>query len=216
MRDFGYEPGIDFDDLRYDEKTRLLEASFFPPDGINEHGVVAGLANVRSLQYNYDHGKKTIFITRLVREILDHASNVDEAADIALQHNVYCNGLTSLDVHTLVADPSGRSILLEIYDGEMRVIPNTEPWQVITNSPAYNIPIYAQMAACWRYDEVYSSLERVQGRIDTNEAFSILQRVGNPYTQWSTVYNMTARTMDVAIDFDFTQIFHFGLNTVTF
>ncbi len=209
MRDFGYEPGVDFDNMTYEEKRRLLEAPFFPPDGINEHGVVAGLANVRPLPYDYDHGKKTIFITRLVREILDHARDVDEAADIARQHNVHCGSLLSLNVHTLVADPSGRSILLEISDGEIRVIPNTESWQVITNSPAYDVPIYTQMATCWRFDEVYSSLDRVQGNLDRNGAFSILQRVGNVYTEWSAVYDMTSKAMDVAIDFDFTNLYHF-------
>ena len=216
MQDFGYEPGADFEHMSLGEKHNLLRAPFFPPDGINEHGVVAGLANVRPLEYHYDYTKKTIFITRLVREILDHARDVDEAVEIARNHNVHCGGLTSLNVHTLVADATGRSVILEIYDGEMEAISNSESWQVLTNSPVYGLPFYAQCAACPRFDEVYTSLDRVHGQIDTDDAFGILQRVGNPYSEWSAVYEMTTRAMEVVIDYDFSTRYRFDFNDTVF
>ncbi len=57
MRDFGYEPGTDVTTLPYEQKLNLLEAPFHCPDGINEMGVTAGLANVRSLPWKVKRGK---------------------------------------------------------------------------------------------------------------------------------------------------------------
>lgn len=209
MRDYGYEPGVNFDAMDYDDLSRILESAFFPPDGINEHGLVIGLANVRGLSYGPDPSKESIFITRMVREVLDHARTVEEAAVVVQQYNIFCPRVGSLDVHALVGDATGRSAILEFYDGEMRVIPNTESWQVITNSPAYNISIESQRSACWRYNTNYQSLSHSGGNVDWRYCMDLLSTVGNQYTQWTAVYDMTNVEAIVAINFDFSEYFHF-------
>jgi hypothetical protein len=209
MRDFGYELGTPFDLLTLEEKLSLLEAPFHPPDGINEHGVVAGLANVRTLSFTPDPEKESIWITLLVRKILDHAANVDEAVDIAIQHNICCPTSRSLGVHVLVADPSGHSVILELYGGQLRVIPNSRPWQVLTNSPVYNVPIEMQRIACWRFDTIYGQLESAQGSISTNDTENFLNQVGNEYTQWSAIYNMSRKEIVLFVDYDFNKPYYF-------
>ena len=211
MQDFGYKVGTDFDALSFYEKDRLLETAFFPPDGINEHGLVVGLAGVRELSYTPDYNKKSIFITYLVREILDHAKNVDEAAEIALKYNVFHPHTGVIACHALVADPSGRSIILEFHEKEMRVIPIEESWQVLTNSPVYNISIYRQKGTCWRYKTVYDLLNSANGNITSNEEMNILENVAfKPGTEWSAVYDMTNKKIVLAIDQNFSKLYQLG------
>ena len=212
MRDFGYEPGVDFDDLVFLDKIALLEAVYHPPDGINEWGVVAGLASTPAAGFQPDPEKKSIWITVLVREILDHARNVSEAAAIARQYNVCCPTANSLGVHVLVADPSGRSVILEMFDDEIRVIENTEPWQVLTNSFAYNVSIERQRAACWRFDLIYGVLQAANGSIDRNEGMEILWSVGNIYSQWSAVYDMTMKNIYMILDFHFENVYQYSVS----
>jgi penicillin V acylase-like amidase (Ntn superfamily) len=211
MRDFGYGVSTNFQDLSFEEKIPLLEAAYHPPDGINEHGVVVGLANVRPLDYAPDLNKESIWITILVREILDHARDVNEAAAIANQYNICCPTSTSLGIHVLVADPTGHSIILELYNGELQVIPNSESWQVLTNSPVFNLSIEQQIDACGRYRAVYEALESANGNIDQEEGMNILQSVGNPFTQWSAMYNMSDRSIALVLDYQFNKVFHFSL-----
>lgn len=211
MRDFGYEAGTNFDNLTLEEKIPLIEAAFHPPDGINEHGVVAGLANAPVQSYTPDPEKESIWITLLVRKILDNAGNVDEAVSIAQQYNICCPNSKSLGVHVLVADPSGKSVVLEMYDGQLQVIPNSEPWHVLTNSRAYNLSIDIQRANCWRYEYIYGQLQLKDGEFTQNDSEFILSQVGNPYTQWSAVYDMSNKGMTLFLDYDFTKPFSFSL-----
>jgi len=210
MRELGYEPGTNFNDLSFHEKEGLLNAAFFPPDGINEHGVVVGLANSPPMSYTRDYGKESVYITLLVREILDHAKNVDEAAEIAKLYNVIAGNRPTLDVHALVADPSGRSLVLEVHDGEMQAVPNTEPWQVITNSLVCNLSQSQVEAVCWRFRSICYSLENTSGNIDRQQGMNILQNVGNEFTQWSAIYDMTEKKITLALDFNFEKFFHFS------
>ncbi|MFC2136154.1 linear amide C-N hydrolase [Bacteroidota bacterium] len=211
MQDYGYQYGTDIINLSDSEKMRLFESAGHVPDGINECGVVAGLANVQEWNFQPDPAKESIWITLLVRKILDGASNVDEAIEIAEQYNICCPDHNTLGIHVLVADASGRSVILEMYHGILRVIPNTEQWQVITNSPSYNVSIEDQKAQCTRFNNIYNSLEYSNGNISCSEGMNILQRVGWPSTEWSAMYNLTDKSIKAVIDFNFENIYEFQL-----
>ncbi|MBU1099367.1 MAG: linear amide C-N hydrolase [Bacteroidetes bacterium] len=210
LQDIDFEIGTDLKNSSMDTKKRLFEALYHTPDGINEHGVVAGLANVQLRSFSPDPTKKSIWITILVREILDNARNVEEAIAISQQYNICCPNRNTLTVHVMVADPSGNSAILEMYDGEMRVIRNSDPWQVITNSPSYNISILQQKIACNRFMQIYNSLESVNGNITQVDAMNILSGIGWTSTEWSAVYDMTNKTIELAIDYNFNNLYHIG------
>ncbi|MEZ5199364.1 MAG: linear amide C-N hydrolase [Bacteroidales bacterium] len=89
MTDMGFPVGTNYSNLTFNQKLPLLHSAYFVPDGINEHGLAAGLASVPAVQFILDPAKDTIFITRLIREILDHAQSVDEALEIANSFNVF-------------------------------------------------------------------------------------------------------------------------------
>lgn len=213
-KEYGFDLGTEIESLHFYNKISLFEAAFYTPDGINEHGVCAGCAGVRGLRFEPDPNKKSIWITLLVREILDHAGSVDEAVKIAQQYNVFDNTLSTLATHFLVADASGRSVVLELYDGVLQVIPNEESWQVATNSPIYNVPLSERKANCWRYPIIYDSLEAAGGAINRELGLHILEQIvfKPPGTQWSSLYNLNNKTITFALDCDFRKIFHYSLH----
>jgi hypothetical protein len=211
MRDFGYEKGTDFDSLTFANKSQLLDAVFHPPDGINEHGLVVGLANVTQQPYIHDPDKETISCVLLVRKILDHAKTVDEAAEIAMQYNIEGSYIypDTLDVHAIVADASGRSIILEPADGEMKIIPNTDLWQVLTNTPVYNVPLDILFTQCNRYMRIYNLLDHTNGILSSHESMDLLSELGWQWTEWSAVYDISHKSVTLAIDFNFDILYKF-------
>ncbi len=212
-RELGYDPGVDLTALPLSERRGLLEAPFYSPDGVNEHGLVVALADIQSRYFTPDPTKQWIYKTQLIREILDHARNVDEAVDVARKYNCYDYGLNTFSTHALVAGPSGQSAVIELCDGEMRAIPNSDSWQVATNSPLYNVILSQALGQCSRYRYIYDRLSALNGFMTWQQGMEILLHVGNPYTQWSIVYDMTNPKISLALDFDFSTFYHFEFET---
>jgi len=212
MRDYGFPLGTNFDELTFNRKQRLLESVYWVPDGINEHGVVAGLAQVAPLSYVPQPGKKYIYKTCLIREILDHARNVDEAIEITRQYNVFEGNLYSLANHVLIADPSGRSAILEVYDGEIRVVEKTGTFQHMTNTLVYNKTVAQLRQLCGRYRTIYDTLDRWGGSMTYDSAFNLLRDVGYENTEWSAVYDLTGKKLVLANYYDFENLYHFSFD----
>ncbi len=208
----GYLLESDITALTFEQKKRLLETIYIPPDGLNEHGVVAGLAQVSPLPFQPDPAKESIYKTRWIREILDHASNVDEAIEVTRQYNVFEDNLSSLANHVLVADPTGRSVILELNNGVMQVIPMSGNFQLMTNTLVYNKTDEALKRACSRYNYIHSTLDVADGFLDVNSAFHILQTVGVESSEWSAVYSMTTKEALVVNYMDFENIHTFSMN----
>jgi choloylglycine hydrolase len=208
LRDIGFSPGSDFDALAFAAKRRLLDAVRFPPDGVNESGLVMGLANVTPQPYVPNPSKETIHFCLWVRKVLDECRTVDEAVALTRQYNILSSGST-LDVHAMVADASGHSIILEPAEGEMKVIRGQGPFQVMTNSPVYGIPLGTQLAQCPRFRLIHETLEAAGGALGSQGCWDILRQVGNVWTEWSAVYGISAGSAALAIDFDFEPLYDF-------
>jgi choloylglycine hydrolase len=135
--------------------------------------------------------KETIGSLGVIREMLDHASNVDEAIAILQSYNVDMQGGPPL--HYLIADLSGRSALVEFYQGEMVVIPNETPWHLATNFLRASADGSAE-GRCWRYDKISQRLAEAKGKMTTQDAMDLLAGVSQGDkqggTQWSVVYGM--------------------------
>jgi hypothetical protein len=209
MRDIGFNPGTSFDLMRFPQKRNLIQSAVNPPDGINETGLVAGLANVTPQAYYPDPDKESISCVMMIRKILDQAATVDEAADIARSYNINRFSTDTLDIHAMVADATGRSVILDPADGEFQVIYNTGNFQVVTNSPAYNISIEGQRNQCPRFKTIYDRLDSLNGILDSSGAWSLLETVGNQWTEWSAVYNISTKTASFAINFSFETLYDF-------
>lgn len=215
LRDVGFGPSTDFDAMRFVEKRQLIRTIDYCPDGINEHGLVMGLANVTPQSYTPDPAKETISCTEWVRKVLDYAKTVNEAAEITRRYNIRSSGrpdFTTLDVHAIVADATGRSIVLDPAEGEMKVIINTESWQVMTNIPVYNVPLDLLRSGCWRYDQIYSRLLIHNGILGATDSMALLSEVANIWTEWSAVYDLTNRRVLLALDYSYDPVYEFRLD----
>jgi hypothetical protein len=212
LRDIGFGPTTDFDKMPFVQKKQLIRAIDYCPDGINKYGLVMGLANVTPQSYVPDPNKELISCTQWVRKVLDYAKTVDEAALITRRYNIASSGrpnLSTLDVHAIVADSTGRSIILEPADGEMKVIPNTALWQVMTNIPVYNVPLDELMSGCWRYDRIYARLLLHNGILSRGDSMGLLSEVANIWTEWSAVYDIAGRKMILALDDNYNPVYEF-------
>ncbi|MCD6067303.1 MAG: hypothetical protein K0S33_2129 [Bacteroidetes bacterium] len=212
LADMGYDVSEDLENLSYDRKKGLVNAVFFTPDGINEKGVVVALAAVDPQRLKGDSSKPFINCSYLIREILDHAKDVEEAKAIIKKYNIMNDVWSgSFDQHLLIADASGKSVIAEISDGEFQFIPNTANWQATTNSPSYRVPMAEQKKNCTRFNAISYTMEAAKGNMTTNDAMQLLQQIGHQYTEWSAVYDISARGMTVVIDFDFTKKYRFSI-----
>jgi hypothetical protein len=135
---------------------------------------------------------------------------VDEAVAILQSYNIDFEGGPPL--HYLIADPSGRSVLVEFYQGEMVIMPNETPWHLATNFLRASVGESAA-GQCWRYDRISQRLTAAQGRMTTPGAMQLLSDVSQEGTQWSIVYRMSTGDVSVTMgrQYDTPHTFHLGL-----
>jgi hypothetical protein len=181
-------------DLPLTERRALLGAPSMPFDGMNEHGLVVGMAAVPPGQMHPNSDKETIGSLMVIRKMLDHANNIDEALAILQSYNINMQGGPPL--HYLMAAPSGRSVLVEFYQGEMVVIPNETPWHAATNFLRASAGESAE-GKCWRYDRISQRLTEAEGQTSMQDAIDLLAEVSQEETQWSIVYGMSTGDVNV-------------------
>ncbi len=166
---FGGDKASTLLELPLDERRSLLETPFLPFDGMNEHGLAVGMAAVPPGQMRPDPDKETIGSLGVIREMLDHARDVDEAVAILSSYNVDMGD--GPPIHYLIADLSGRAALVEFYQGEMVVIPNETNWRLTTNflrasagASAVGPALSETEVECRRYDRINRRLAEAQGQ----------------------------------------------------
>jgi hypothetical protein len=204
----GYTGDEDLTLLPLDEKLNLLQAPFLPFDGMNEHGLVIGMAAVPAGQVEKNPALETVGSLHIIRLMLDHAKNVPEAIALFSRFNVDMEG--GPPIHYLLSDAAGRSALLEFYQGELVVIPTEKSWQEATNflnAAAIEDP----KGQCWRYDAMEEVLYDNQGQLTVAEAFSLLEAVSQPNTQWSIIYDLSELDLAVAMANNYDLIYDFQL-----
>jgi penicillin V acylase-like amidase (Ntn superfamily) len=197
-------------DLSLTERAELIYAPLWPFDGMNETGLVIGMAAVPGDALPVDPARETIGSLGIMRDVLDHARTVDEAVAIFERYNIDMEGGPTL--HYLIADASGRSVLIEFWDGEMIVQPNAQGWDMATNfvrATAANAP----ESMCWRYRTISAQMSESAGHLTPEDALGLLSRVAQPSTQWSIVYGMASGEIRVAMhgDFDHAHTLYFSL-----
>jgi choloylglycine hydrolase len=193
-------------ELPLSELEVLLDAPFLPFDGMNEDGLTIGMAAVPAGNMPIDPEKETIGSLRVIREILDYASYVDDALEILRRYNIDMQGGPPL--HYLIADRSGDSVLVEFYEGEMVVIPNEAPWHQATNFLRTSAGDSSD-GICWRHDAISERLAQANGQVSVEGAFDLLESVSQPGTQWSVVYEMDDYQVNVVMGRQYDRVHTF-------
>ena len=197
-------------ELSLDQRQALLNAPALPFDGMNERGLVVGMAAVPDGNARPDPGKETIDSLQAIRKMLDQASTVDEAVAVLQRYNIDWGSGPSL--HYLIADRLGQSVLVEFYQGKRQIIPNDKPWHLATNFLLSSVGESAS-GQCPRYDKIDQQLSTAAGSIDAEEALRLLRDVSQANTQWSVVYGLSTGEVILTMgrEYSRTHTFHLDL-----
>lgn len=197
-------------DLPLAERAALLGAPWLPFDGMNEYGLAIGMAAVPESSDNdggYDPARPDIGSIGVIREVLDHARNVEEAVALFGQYNIAFSG--GPPIHYLVADAAGQAVLVELYQGELVVLPNKAGWHLATNHLRCTA---SGDGGCPRYHRLFERLAKTGGRLDELTALALLSEVAQGSTQWSVVYNLTGGDVSVVVGRAYDTIHRFHLD----
>lgn len=186
----------------------LLAAPYLPFDGMNEKGLVVGMAAIPEALAPVAEGKTTIGEIQVIRLLLDYAEDVDEALTLLEEYNVE---MITPPIHYMIADKSGRSVVVEYIRGEIHVIREETPYQVMTNFIIRGSPT-GQDAPCWRYRAVQEELSGYDGVVSVGEAMDMLSEASQSSTIWSIVYDTSTGEIHVAMGHSYENIHTFSLN----
>jgi hypothetical protein len=194
-------------DLPIEERLPLLSAPSWPFDGMNENGLAIGMAAVPSGFVPDDPQKQTIGSIEVIRQVLDNAADIDQAIEIISSFNIDFTGGPGL--HYLIADSSGKSVLVEFYDGQVRFIPADQPWLQATNFLVSSVD--NPQGQCGRYKTMANALEQSAGRLSPENALHLLDSVSQISTQWSVLYHLNTGEVEVIMGNDFDSSYQFRL-----
>jgi hypothetical protein len=172
-----------------------LAAPYLPFDGINEKGVAMALLAVPEVKLSYDDSKVTLNTTTAIRLVLDKAASVDEAVELLKDYNIYFSA--DVDCHYLIADATGKSVIVEYWDGKLQTVEPDNDYQVASNFVAYNgLNIGEGFTEFDRYDEVVQSIEENGKKLSERQSIELLANIGcydgdTDKLQWTVVYNLT-------------------------
>ncbi len=190
----------------------LLDAPYFPFDGMNEYGLAVGIMAVPYADGGGDPDKVTIGSLHAVRLLLDYARDVDEAISLLQDYNIDFEG--GPPVHYLISDSSGNAAVVEFISGELSAIRNSEPWQVATNFMLSGMAPEERFSLCRRYRRAYETLEAAKGNISPEQAMTLLDEVsqsGDFPTIWSIAYNLTSGDIRVVVGREYDRVHQFEL-----
>lgn len=174
-----------------------LAAPFLPFDGMNEKGVCIALLAVPEVWMIDDPDKITLNTTTAIRLVLDKAATIDEAVELLRKYNIYFSG--DVTCHFLIADATGKSVIVEYYDNELQVVESDTDYQIASNFIAYHgLNIGEGYTEFDRYDAVEKVLQN-NNTVTVEDCEKLLNTVGiydgeTDKLQWSVVYNLTDKT----------------------
>jgi len=179
-----------------------LAAPYIPADGVNEKGVAIALLAVPEAKPPFCENKITLNTTTAVRLVLDKAASVNEAVELLRQYNIFfsCN----ISCHFLIADVSGRSVLVSYWDDDLKVTETNDPFQIASNFIAYN-DLNIGYGACEfdRYNQVKVALESSGGTLNETQVIDLLAKVGvaspEASEEWSTIYNSSSSELHAGL-----------------
>jgi len=187
--DLGYPLNLDLEQIAGNALGANLQlAPFYAMDGVNERGLAVAVAGVSQVKHAPSLDGDRIFVTNLVRKLLDQARDVPSAVVLVRDHVPFDLDRNTLNTHFLVADADGRSVVLEYMQGEWHPTYSDGPWQAMTNKVVHEVPDTVLRDKCWRYERLAASLDATSTELGWRTGMEILNAVKQEGTTWSAVY----------------------------
>ena len=192
-------------------KDRLvaMAAPYFPLDGINEKGLAVAVLQLQAAPTDQNTDKADIDTTLAIRLMLDKAATVDEAVDLLRQYDMHASAGGCY--HFQLTDATGRSAVVEYINDEMVVVEPQNGFLAATNFYLSDVPFAYEPQGMDRYETMKETLEKKNCTLTEMKAMELLDKValtgtppdeqGRSYsTQWSAVYNTSARSLSLTVD----------------
>ena len=186
----------DLDNTSLIQRLPLLFAPYYLQDGMNEYGVAVSDMTVKNVRTPDDPAKPNIIHSAAMRLILDYAKTTDEAVELLKQYNIHFVAETC---HLMIADATGKSVVVEFIDGQLRPTTTHESWQICTNHEICGKSEAENCKSCGRYKLASAELTDLHANGDANDVMKIMQSVSKTdRTMWSSVYDLTTGEFEFA------------------
>lgn len=207
----------------------LMGLPYAALDGINEDGFAIGVLALKENQTQQSTGKPRIGTTTAIRMLLDRASTVKEALAMLKNYDMDMQGSGRSNYHYFMADATGDYAIVEytLKKGDtiptvMEKLTGNDTLRCVTNF--YVSPTMIGTNDGWgsdhgkdRYWTLRDSLAKNNYNLDSGQAMSLLHAVSQPadlanitsQTQWSSLYNLSEKTLRLAILREYGNIYNF-------
>ena len=197
-----------------DPASPLRIVPYLPLDGINEKGV-----SICVLQLNYDPidsnrlGVK-LTPTTIIRNVLDHAYNLESALDIFRKADLKTEGYA---YHFMIADASGKSAVVEYVDDRLEIVYKTEDVltcanQFISRKGRSFYGVREGNESDIRVNAIENAIRDSKFDLKDEKGLEALMAARVANTRWSILYDLTDRKMTVCLAGDETQYFTYSLD----
>ena len=182
----------------------MLAAPYVICDGINEAGLGVSTHQLNIGELHQDTGKPDLFVYTSIPLILERCTTVDEAVSLLDSYEIHShNGNRQ---HLFIVDKTGRSAVVEWIDDKMYV----NELNAVTNSVVTPGEHYDECAD-WRLPVIIAALAEHNDILTKEQAKELLDAASQKdYTEWSCVYDLNDFCVDVYVDEDYTQAYHYG------
>jgi len=204
------------------EIVKLLGESGQLPDrfdvSVKSRALAINTADRRTWQANKnlavdqrEEGKPVTLHPILMRKMLDYCRNVEEAIKMAVSFNMK-SPLPDNDYHIMLADRTGRAVILEWIDQKLKVIE--------TN---HGTNFYVGRDDRFGYgqdrDEILKAALSEKKALSEKEAMALLEKVSqNPYkkqfvgfTQWSGLYDLSRGALKLSVFLDYEKTYEYRI-----
>jgi hypothetical protein len=209
----------DYDNLSL--RDFILTAPQYSFDGINEYGVTMSPMDNGDGVRVFNPRKKSLHGLTTICLVLHSARNVYEAIDLLRRYN----NTFSDQIHYLLSDAYGNSVVIEYYDDQVVPTWKSGPFQICTNNRVngYQNDASHWMVPCDRYWKLLSWLSACNGIVTEEKAFDFLAGVARQPTSdssatrtvWSSVYNNIAGTWKLVFDCKYDEVYEFSMPMIT-
>ena len=190
----------------------LLFAPYYLQDGMNEYGVAVSDMTVENVRTPDDPAKPNIIHSAAMRLILDYAKTTDEAIELLKQYNIHFVAETC---HLMIADATGKSVVVEFIDGQLKPTTTHENWQICTNHQICGKSEAENCKSCGRYKLASAELTDLHANGDASDVMKVMQSVSkSDRTMWSSVYDLTTGDFEIAYRRHFDDVYRDRLGKI--
>lgn len=204
--------------------ARTLLAPYLCVDGINEKGLAISVLELKTPPVHQKTGKLPISTSIIIRMVLNYAETIEEAIELFKSYDM--NDIGGVAYHFVVSDRNGKAVLIEYLNGEMLLFyPESKDGSgaflsVTNHFIAKGAPEPRRGAGYDRQERIVGTLTEKKGIITEEEAMELLSKVQLDYyhklgwpvrTLWSAVYNSTNPGVDLCVNQNYEEVFHFEI-----